>query len=56
MILVVHVEISRYLENLREEGLVNKVYHVECLNISAALRDNSQKIKWSHVNLKKGVW
>ena len=56
MILMVHVEISRCLENLREEGLVNKVYHVECLNISAALRDNSQKIKWSHVDLKKGVW
>ena len=45
LILVVHVEIDRYLENLREKGLVNKAYHVECLNISVALRDNSQKIK-----------
>ena len=32
-------------------GLLTEMYHVECQNIIAILRDKSQKIKCSHVNL-----
>ena len=52
LLVVAPVEISRYLEELREERLVNGGYPVECLNIIAKLRDNSLKIKWYHVECK----
>jgi hypothetical protein len=36
--------------------LLTEMYHVECQNKIEILRDNSQKIKCSHVDLNKGVW
>ena len=41
---------NRYLEKIREERLVNGVYHVECQKIIAKIRDNSLKIKLCHVD------
>ncbi len=55
-IIVVHVGINGFLVKIREERFVNRGYHVERQNIIAILRDNSQKIKCSHVDLNKGVW